>query len=90
MKNPRPVAFFQQANIANGPQQINNRTAATQPVARAGENQIPPNELLEAITHGNSLEPGATNAATAGNSHMATVGASNGTTHATGEEGFKP
>lgn len=28
MKNPRPVAFVRQANIANGPQQINNGTAA--------------------------------------------------------------
>ena len=25
MKNPRPVAFVQQANFANGPQQINNQ-----------------------------------------------------------------
>ena len=24
MKNPRPLAFFNQANIANGPQQVNN------------------------------------------------------------------
>jgi hypothetical protein len=38
MKNPRPVAFVQQANIAHGPQQVNNR-----PV-RAGESQTAPNE----------------------------------------------
>lgn len=29
MKNPRPVAFVQQANIANGPQQVNNGTPHT-------------------------------------------------------------
>jgi len=28
MKNPRPVAFVQQANISNGPQQVNNGSAA--------------------------------------------------------------
>jgi len=26
MKNPRPVAFVSQANISNGPQQVNNGT----------------------------------------------------------------
>ena len=39
VKNPRAVAFVRQANIANGPQQVNN-------VAR-GEDKTPPNELRE-------------------------------------------
>ena len=30
IKNPRPVAFVKQANIANGPQQVNNGTPASQ------------------------------------------------------------
>jgi hypothetical protein len=38
MKNPRPVAFVQQANIAHGPQQVNNRPA------RAGETETAPKE----------------------------------------------
>jgi hypothetical protein len=41
IKNPRPVAFVKQANIANGPQQVNNNVAP----ARAGENINQSNEL---------------------------------------------
>lgn len=36
LKNPRAVAFVQQANITTGPQQINNGTVAS---TRAGENE---------------------------------------------------
>ena len=36
LKNPRSVAFVQQANITTGPQQINNGTISS---ARAGENE---------------------------------------------------
>lgn len=39
LKNPHPVAFVHQANIANGPQQVNN--------ARAGQIEERPNKLLE-------------------------------------------
>jgi len=39
IKNPRPVAFVKQANIANGPQQINNGEP------RAREKTIQSNEL---------------------------------------------
>lgn len=39
IKNPRPVAFVKQANIAHGPQQVNNGEAS-----RARENAIPSNE----------------------------------------------
>ncbi len=35
MKHPQPVAFVKQANIANGPQQVNNG-AATQAPPHAG------------------------------------------------------
>ena len=42
MKNPRPVAFVKQANIANGPQQVNNRVDATGPLARCCERILVP------------------------------------------------
>lgn len=35
LKNPRPIAFVRQANIANGPQQVNNGVPS-----RAGEKEI--------------------------------------------------
>jgi len=53
IKNPMP--YIRQANIANGPQQVNNGV-------RAGKNQNPPNELLE-HQHGNPLDIGAQTAA---------------------------
>lgn len=59
LKNPRPVAFVKQANIAHN-QQVNTG-AAVAPRAQASGNR--PNELLE-HTHGNPLDRGA--AATAG------------------------
>lgn len=42
IKNPRPVAFVRQANIAQGPQQVNNGQAP-----RAEKTPIAPNGLLE-------------------------------------------
>jgi hypothetical protein len=45
VKNPRSVSFVRQANIANGPQQVNNGTAPPTPRPRETEN--PPIELLE-------------------------------------------
>lgn len=67
LKYPRQATFVKQANIANGPQQVNN-------TAHAGEIQPPQNKLLEA-QHGNTLDIGAT--ATAGRADQAleTVGA---------------
>ena len=43
IKNPRPVAFVKQANIAHGPQQINNGVPGESPAR--GNNPIPSNEL---------------------------------------------
>lgn len=43
IKNP-PVVYAKQANIASGPQQVNN---GTMPRAHAKENQSPRNKLLE-------------------------------------------
>ena len=76
MKNPMP--YIRQANIAHGPQQVNNGTPAS-----AGKNQSPPNELLE-HQHGNTLDIGA--AATAGRADpaMATVAAKHRPTNTRG------
>lgn len=54
IKNP-PVVIATQANIAHGPQQVNNGAS---PVLRAREIESQPKELLEA-QHGERLDPGA-------------------------------
>lgn len=60
IKNPRPVSFVQQANIAHGPQQVNNgaSTQGTHPPAHAEKTEAVQNELLE-YQHGNYLDTGA-------------------------------
>ena len=52
MKYPKPVAFFQQANIAHGAQQVNNSLGS-----RAEETQNAPNEL-KGVTHAESHSAG--------------------------------
>lgn len=54
IKNP-PVVFAKQANIAHGPQQVNNGEAV--PLARAKEIDNQPTELLE-HDHGQRLDTG--------------------------------
>ena len=49
IKNPQPVAFVRQANIAHGPQQVNNGAAAD--VSRAEHSKNQPNKLM-ASHHG--------------------------------------
>jgi len=72
-----PVLFAKQANIAHGPQQVNN--GAPLP-ARTENATIAPNELLEAhaVTR---LDTGATAAAGAGDPSLATVGTIDGTAY---------
>lgn len=65
MKNPMP--YIRQANIAHGPQQVNNGTHAS-----AAKNQNSPNELLE-HQHGNTLDFGAAAAPGRADPAMATV-----------------
>jgi hypothetical protein len=72
MKNPKPVAFVQQANIANGPQQVNNENFETNTRTRAENSEIQQNKLLEK-QDGERLEFGATGQAVGGDSTMATV-----------------
>ena len=76
IKNPMP--YIKQANIANGPQQVNNGTPAS-----AGKNQSHPNELLE-HQHGNTLDIGATATAGRADPAMATVEAKHRPTNTRG------
>jgi hypothetical protein len=72
IKNP-PVLYARQANISNGPQQVNNGTSASP----ASNLASPPNELLE-TDHGKRLEPGTTGATIGSNPLLETVGAIDG------------
>ena len=47
IKNPQPVAFVRQANIAHGPQQVNNGAALPGEPSRARETENPQSKLLE-------------------------------------------
>lgn len=70
IKNP-PVIYAKQANIANGPQQVNNGT----PTSPAREKtSIEPNELLE-HQHGQRLDTRTTGAAIGADTELETVGA---------------
>jgi hypothetical protein len=73
VKNP-PVVYAKQANIAHGPQQVNNSPS---PATRRGENEKTPNRLLET---GNEqpLDTGTKDTAGAGHSQMEAVGALHG------------
>lgn len=75
IKNP-PVVFAKQANIANGPQQVNNGVSASPPPAHAREEKpIQSNELLtEGGEHGPTLDTRGTATAGGANQELATVG----------------
>ena len=68
IKNPRHVSFVKQANIANGPQQVNNGAA----LSHAGNIQSEPNKLLEA-DHGKRMDIGAQGKTSRVNKAVATV-----------------
>ena len=53
LKYPRQATFVKQANIAHGPQQVNNGAALDQPV-HARETQPRKNELIQEIQHGST------------------------------------
>jgi len=69
IKNP-PVIYAKQANIANGPQQVNNGTV---PAHVGGETSIEPNKLLEQQNE-QRLDTGTQGAAIGADTSMATVG----------------
>lgn len=72
IKNP-PVVFAKQANIANGPQQVNNGTSA--PASHAhGEKEIQSNELLTEDQHGATLDTRGTAATSGTDKAMAPLG----------------
>jgi hypothetical protein len=68
------VVFARQANIAQGPQQVNNgMMPAGEPRAGAGETEKPQNKLLEA-QNAERLDFGAPGAAVGADAAMATLG----------------
>lgn len=69
IKNPRPLAFVKQANIAHGPQQVNNGPTGT----RAQETENRQTQLLE-TNHGERMDTGKTSKAGRADPAMATVG----------------
>jgi hypothetical protein len=88
MRNPPSTVFTRQANIAHGPQQVNNAGApqggdAKKPTPSAENRQTEQNEVLEA--HGKRLDTGTTPAPDAGDQAVATVGALHGSTNARGQ-----
>jgi hypothetical protein len=77
IKNP-PVVFARQANIAHGPQQVNNGPApnSTPASAHPGETVSAPTELLEDRTHGSpQMDPRATPATGRAHPQLEPVGA---------------
>jgi hypothetical protein len=81
IKNPSSVAFVHQANIAHGPQLVNNGTPAP---SRPRGNEITPNKLLEA-SDGERLDTTTASAASGRNPEMATVESVDRTPHAGGQ-----
>jgi hypothetical protein len=76
MKNPKPVAFVQQANIASGPQQVNNGISTPTRAdtgTRAGESENAQNGLLEKQPRADPLDRGTTSTATPSHPKMATL-----------------
>ena len=78
LKYPRQVAFVKQANIAHGPQQVNNRSfeTSTRAGAHAGEKQIRQIKQLE-VGDGQWMDPGAKGSAGGADPHLEAVGKSN-------------
>jgi len=73
IKNPTRPTFIRQANVAHGPQQVNNGTAPPNTLARAGESENPQSELLE-NQHGERLDTGTASTASGADPEMATLG----------------
>lgn len=80
IKNP-PVVFAKQANIAHGPQQVNNEAAG---ISRVEEIKNPPTELLE-HDHGQRLDTEPAAAASGSNQAMEAVGAIHRPAHGRGQ-----
>jgi len=81
IKNPASVAFVRQANIAHGPQQVNNAASAP---SRAREDETTPSKLLEA-SDGERLDTGTASATGGGDQALAPVGAIDGAEDGSGQ-----
>lgn len=80
LKNPRhPATFVKQANIAQGPQQVNNGVASSAHAGPLGNEQ---SRVLEAQQYEQRLDTGAQGAAGAGNPQLEAVGAVHRADHA--------
>ena len=77
VKNPPVMGYVRQANITQGPQQINNGTEQGN-TSRAGEKQNSKNELLEAKDDGEWLDTGKTSETGENDPELETVGMLNG------------
>jgi hypothetical protein len=73
IKNPPLMGYVHQANIAHGPQQVNNAATAPHGAPRARENPNVKNKLLEE-KDGERLDPGTACAPGRADPEMATVG----------------
>ena len=72
LKYPRQATFVKQANIAQGPQQVNNGVPAR--IAHAGKTETLQNELLPDASHERThLDTGATPTAATGNPAVGTL-----------------
>ncbi|MDP3251630.1 MAG: hypothetical protein Q8M77_06930 [Hydrogenophaga sp.] len=87
IKNP-PVVFAKQANISNGPQQVNNGAATSfetstrthAPAPAHGKNENEPTKLLEGEQHGGTdLDAGTAGTTARGHQTLEAVGAVNRT-----------
>jgi hypothetical protein len=90
IKNPSPVTFVRQANVAHGPQQVNNGPPPMSGEAsRARELKNQPNELLEQ-QHGERLDDRAAQATIGADSALETVGEIHGATNTGRQEAGRP
>jgi hypothetical protein len=78
VKNPPMVGYVRQANIAHGPQQVNNAPSSPNEASRTRENQNLQDKLLEA-KDGERLDTGKTSTPGRTDPAMATVGEVDGT-----------
>ena len=78
IKNPPIPTFIRQANVAHGPQQVNNGTAPAGEPSRTRESETRQTELLE-HDHGERLDTRAAGATSGANPAMATLEAVDGT-----------
>ena len=78
IKNPPIPTFIRQANVAHGPQQVNNGSSPPGTPPRAQETENPQTELLE-HDHGERLDTGTAGTASRPDPEVETLGTVDGT-----------